>query len=330
MNCSIPDDQTLNRFIDAIDAAPPRPHHGTLLAAAGQVTPDCAFRFALTRGGWYRAGGLFDAAGNRLADDLEAWVTAELEACGDDIGQFLQRHGDAGLLVTRHVGHTHYFVAPYGPAPENFLQLEVEELQEVLDRKLIDPDHPPTDRQDLVEPSTRAAVHAHPAANPRYRFARLVDAAQVLARQHTAGTEGASSLARFMAEWTESSAADHNQFCDHWLLGDLDGYDAGIDTPLHARPIPVRARTLEPFHWDVAQVGVDLGNQLRDFDRAAGYPGAWYFHLVAAEQVPHTLTIALKRDLDRGYSYLADRELSLLRKLLAAPYTLDPAPRTVN
>jgi len=267
-------------------------------------------------------GGVLGAGGEHLGHDLEAWVDAELAKCGDDFSEFLARH--SGLLATRHMGRTHYFAAPDGSAPEDFLQLEVEELQEVFDRKLIDPDRPPADRQELVEPIVRAKVDGHAAGSPRYRFVRLVDVRQVLAGQSVA--QGVSPLARFMSDWSQSRAAERGRFCDHWLIAGLDRYDASVDTPFTAIPMSAHVRTLKPFQWDETKGGTDMGDQIRDFDRAAGYPGAWYFHVVAGALVPDTLPGALKRDLDGGYRYLADKELGLLERLVAEPYRAGLAP----
>jgi hypothetical protein len=50
------------------------------------IAPELAFREVLARGGWYRLGGVVDAAGTHVADDLEQWVEAELAARDDDMG----------------------------------------------------------------------------------------------------------------------------------------------------------------------------------------------------------------------------------------------------
>ena len=134
------DETTLRNLAEEIEAIPPRPHHSALLEIANRIRPGCTFRYALNRGGWYRPGGLIAADGTRIAESLATWAKAELAACGGDMHELVERHADSGLLVTRHTGRTHYFVAAYGPAPADFLQLEVEELQEVLDRKLINAD----------------------------------------------------------------------------------------------------------------------------------------------------------------------------------------------
>jgi hypothetical protein len=160
------DEATLSKLRAEIEAVPPRPHHSTLHEAVARVLPGQSFRFALTRGGWYRPGGVIRPNGDRVTDDLEAWAEAELEACDGDMDEFLDRHGQDGLYTTRHSGRTHYFVAPYGPGPADFLQLEVEELREVLDRHLVSPDAIPTDLEELTDPLNPALL-GRPAGGPR-------------------------------------------------------------------------------------------------------------------------------------------------------------------
>ena len=188
-----------------------------------------------------------------------------------------------------------------------------------MDRKLIDPEQLPYDRTELVEPTKYNKLEAHPVGSPCYRFVRLSDIRQVLAQQNRLAG-GTSALARFMADWTQSRAANSGHFCEHWLIAGLEHYQPDSSMPFSIAPVSVHARTLKPFHWDETKSGVEMGNQIRDFDRAAGYPGAWYFHFVASKFVPETLALALKRDLDNGYRYLADKDLGLLKKLVANPY----------
>ena len=49
------------------------------------ISAELNFRDVLTRGGWYRLGGVVDRAGQRIADDLARWGEAELMAVGDDL-----------------------------------------------------------------------------------------------------------------------------------------------------------------------------------------------------------------------------------------------------
>lgn len=200
------DETTLSNLAGDIEAIPPRPHHSALLEIANRICPGCTFRYALNRGGWYRPGGIITADGNRIAESLGTWAKIELAACGGDMGELVERHADKDLLVTRHTGRTHYFVAAYGPAPSDFLQLEVEELQEVLDRKLIDADKPPEDLQELTEPIAPEVLEGQAVAAPRYRFRRLIDMRQTVARTASAESHNAG-LPRLLSEWAHSSAA---------------------------------------------------------------------------------------------------------------------------
>lgn len=322
MNCNILEVQHQQDFIQTIESTPPRPHHGALLAAMSKILPQCEFDYVLGISGWHRAGGVLDADGNRLTNDLETWALEELSKHDDDFEKLIDCYIDTGLLATRHTGRSHYFVAAYGPEPQDFLQLEIEELQEVMDRELFDFEQLPSDYQELVEPLTYARLEAHAVGSPHYRFVRIVDIRDVLEQQNSRCT-GDAPLARFMSDWSANHVSDKDHFSEHWLIAGLEQYHPDAGTPFTATPMSVHSRTLKPFHWDDTQSGAALSHQLRDFDRAAGYPGAWYFHFIASKLVPETLLDALQRDIDSGYEYLAGKELALLKQLNSNPYRAD-------
>ncbi len=321
MNSCVPDKATVQRLIAEIEASTPRPHHAGLLDVTRRLIPDCPSRFALTRGGWYRSGGILRADGGRVTDSVEDWVTQELSDCGDDLGEFMDRHAGGELIATRHTGRTHYFVAPYGPDPAAFLQLEVEELQEVLDRRLWDATLPPVDAQELIDPIKPACVPAQAVGAPRYLFRRLTDLRNVVARlQSPAGS--LPSLTRFMREWANSRGGITAHFSEHWIVALREHHDRYDNVVLTAVPVSRHARELKPFHWNCELRGLDAAAQLRAFDRAAGYTGAWYFHLVAGGLTPRELATVLIYDLDSGYGYLSDAETALLRGWLREPYSV--------
>ncbi|OYY93917.1 MAG: hypothetical protein B7Y41_09475 [Hydrogenophilales bacterium 28-61-23] len=319
MNSCVPDESTVQRLIAEIEASTPRPHHASLLAAAERLIPDCPCRFALTRGGWYRTGGLFRADGERLTDNLNDWLARELADCDDDVAEFMDRHTDGELVATRHTGRTHYFVAPYGAAPAEFLQLEVEELQEVLDRRLWDAASPPADAQELADPIKPASVPAQAVGAPYYRFRRLTDLRQVVARQ-SAPPGSLPALTRLMQEWAASRAGAH--FSEHWIVALREHQDRYNNAVLAATPVSRHERDLKPFHWNSDLRGLDAAKQLQTFDRAAGYPGAWYFHLVAGGLTPRDMAFAVMRDIESGFGYLSDVEAALLTGWLREPYSV--------
>lgn len=314
------DDHALQQLVSELEAMPPRPHHSGLLETAGRALPGQPFRFVLSRGGWYRPGGVLRASGERVADSLETWAEAELAGCDGDMDAFIERHGDDGLLATRHSGRTHYFVAPYGPAPADFLQLEIEELHEVLDRRLFSEGDPPADLQELTDPLRPSSLEAHPVAPPHYRFRRLTDMRYVVARL-PAPIGQIHPLSRFLAEWMNSQPRSKHHFCDHWIIALREHQDRYRNPVLSASPVSLHARALKPFHWNPQAHELDAASQLRAFDRAAGYPGAWYFHMATGSLTPRDIATTLAGDLDAGYLYLREQETRLLVEWLRAPYS---------
>jgi hypothetical protein len=321
MSLYMPDETALRNFAAEIEALSPRPHHAALLEIANRIRPGCAFSHALSRGGWFRPGGVIAADGKRLADSIEAWAQAELDACGGDMIELVDRHADAGLQVTRHSGRTHYFVASYGPGPSDFLQLEVEELQEVLDRELIDVARPPHDMQELVEPIAPLELDAQAVAAPRYRFRRLLDMRQTVARASAASGRN-TGLSRLFTEWAHSSAASRGHFSDHWIVALREHLDRYRNPVTAISLVSRHARELKPFQWNIELSGVEMSAQLQAFDRAAGYPAAWYFHLVAGHFTPPKVAYAVARDLEAGFGYLPDTEAALVRGWAAEPYSV--------
>lgn len=315
------DETTLRNLAEEIEAIPPRPHHSTLLEIANRIRPGCTFRYALNRGGWYRPGGVIAADGTRIAESLVTWAKIGLAACDGDMGELVERHAGKGLLVTRHTGRTHYFVAAYGPAPADFLQLEVEELQEVLDRKLIDADKLPEDLQELTEPIAPDVLEGEAVAAPRYRFRRLIDMQQTVARTSPARSHHAG-LPRLLTEWAHSSAAARGHFSDHWIVALREHQDRYRNPVITASLVSRHARELKPFQWNIDLSGVEMNAQLQAFDRAAGYTSAWYAHLIAGTITPPKVAYAVARDLEAGFSYLPDTEVALIRSWVAEPYSV--------
>jgi hypothetical protein len=319
MSIYTPDETALRNMASEIERIPPRPHHNELLEIANSLYPACTFRYALNRGGWYRAGGVIALDGTRIADNLEAWAKTELRHSGGDMHELIERHADSGLLVTRHTGRTHYLVAAYGPSPADFLQLEVEELQEVLDRELIDADNPPEDLQELIEPMKPGELDAQAVGAPRYRFRRLLDVRQAIAKVSLGGGAG---LPRLIEEWSHSSAAARGHFSDYWIVALREHHDRYRNPVVTASLVSRQARALKPFPWNIELSGVGMLAQLRAFDRSAGYPSAWYFHLVAGTFTPPRIAYAIVRDLEAGFGYLPDTEVALIKRWVTAPYSV--------
>lgn len=280
------------------------------------VLPGLTFEHVLTRSGWHRLGGVVDRDYKRVAEHISQWVEKE---SGRDVEVLVSRYHDAGYFATRFQGRTHYLVASIGPAPEQFIQLEVEELQEVLDRFLIDPDWLPDDLEDFIDPMDYPRLEPEPVAAPRYVFRRFTRIADLLERSE--GSTGFDLLRRFMADWQGSSAGLEREFCRHWVLSLRESpsrdhgvlFSAKTTAALPADGLP----ELEELE---GSAGAELAARLHAFDRAAGYPFAWYFHMVASTYIPSSVAEAVMRDLDGDYDYLPQRDLERLRAWVSKPY----------
>ena len=313
------EEELLTQLATHTTAVVPRPHHTHLLAVVNKLLPDYHFQFVSTQDDWYRLGGVIRADGTRMTKDLEAWAAEELAIYENDLGEFLERHAQDDLLVTRLLGKTHYFVAPYGTKSMEFLQLEVEELQEVLSHRLIDPNALPTDLSELIDPIAPQTLPLQIVSHPSYRLRCLIDFGWV-SKHLTGPDEPLSPLQRFVHEWNNSQAGRHHVFCRHWII-DLHEYlDCYRQLVCIATPISLHLRQLRYFHWDLSARGAEMAKQIITFDRAAGYPFAWYFHLVAGQFPPSEVAFIVKQDLGRGYRYLGESDTAILETWIKEPY----------
>lgn len=282
-----------------------------LLAAVGSVFPGRQVQHALTRGGWHRLGGIIDIDGGRITDHVMAWAE---ECSGGDIEVLMTQVADLRAFVTRLNGQAHYLVVPTGDQARDFIQIEVEELQEVLERVISDPDWYPDSIAEFLDPLDFPRLEPEPVGPPRFLFRRLVPVASLIE-----SGDLSASLRRFMDDWDRSSAGEHAAFCEHWVLGVREYQDQEGDERLSAKPVPLGEAPPALPDGEVAR-GARLANQIHGFDRALGYPFAWYFHMLTNPKVSHRLAEAVHADLMGAYDYLPARDLKVLRDWYDAPY----------
>ncbi len=293
----------------------PRPHHAALLATLAKLLPDLDFQYRRSVGGWYRSGAVRSPGGSLLNASLEDWLELRYQQHDEDFAAVLRELVETQPVVTRLNGCIHYFVAQYAPGASSFWQVEVEELQEVFERRLLPNDPNPNDLQDLLEPLQPASITPQPVAAPRYRLSRLVDVRVLLDSQ-----ANDDPVQRFIREWQIGSAADQ-PLCKHWLVQQQESLDVFHQRQTRLRMLAVRERPLQSFPWSLHEHGLALASQLQAFERLAGYRGAWYFHLIAGASVPAELAQHLLDDEQAGFHYLPDREAALLRRWVESPYS---------
>ena len=307
-----PNQTLVLRIAEACDALPPGASLRALMATIGGHLSGLGVRHALSRGGWYRLGGVLDQDRGRIADHVLAWAET---LSGGDIDVLMSQVQDLQGFVTRLNGRTHYLVVPTGPRAQDFIQIEVEELQEVLERHLTEPDWFPDSIAEFVDPLDFPHVAPEPVGPPRFLFRRLVQAPSLLE-----SNELSPNLYRFMEDWDRSSAGETTTFCEHWVLSIREYQDQEGDDRLSAKPVPVSAVTAPALPDGEVARGAQLANQIHDFDRVLGYPFAWYFHMLTNPKVSYRLAEAVHADLMGAYEYLPARDIKVLRDWHKAPY----------
>jgi hypothetical protein len=308
----------LSRIADACAASDPAGGEHELVAKLRILCPELEFRRVLVRGGWHRPGGVVDLDMRRVAEHLREW--AERESDGE-VATLMDRYRGRQLFATSLAGKTHYLVASTGERAADFVQLEVEELQEVLDHYLNDPDWLPDSLEEFIDPLDYPRLEPEPVAAPRFVFRRLLPVADLIEALQD-GNSVQDRLLRFTRDWDQSSAAGKTRFCEHWVLAVREYFDQYGIPHTSARPVATDTLTLPKPDAGGVDRGAALANQLHTFDRETGYPMAWYFHLLASPGAAPQIIPAVLEDHAATYDYLPPTDLAVLRRWLDSPYAL--------
>ncbi len=314
-------DLSPERIAEVCQRTIPGPGHKALLEGLSRLSPQHSFRWAVTRGGWYRLGGVITEDGARITDNLDAWMQQLFRECGETMSVLVERVARAGYLVTRWLGKTHYFVAPTGDRPADFLQLEVEELREVVVRALVDPAVPPDQLDELIDPVRPGSQPGEPLAAPHYVFRRVTDISAFLEEMPRRPLQ-TPPLKRFVDEWARSSAGRTRAFCDHWVVSLRSHRGVHGGPILTATPACTYGRTIPRLHIPALARGSDLARLVQHFDHNLGYPFAWYFCMVNSHHVPTSLGDSVYQDLQTGFDYLPERDQAVLAEWIRYPYCL--------
>jgi hypothetical protein len=286
------------------------------------VVPELAFREVLARGGWYRLGGVVDARGKHLATDLEKWAETELASRDDDMGALCDDYAGQGLRATRLSGRTHYFVAATGTDATDFVQIEVEELQELVCHPLFDDDTVPAGIEELVDPrgsESGCTAAAQPLGAAFLALRRLTPMDEFLTRMRAQRPEP-QPIHRFIEDWEKSSAGAATQFSNHWVLAVREHLDRYKQTILHATPVAAMNGAPPKFAAAFGLQGLALHEALTRYDKSVGYPMAWFFHMLTTRSAPHSLANAVIDDVQAGFNYLPDRDAEVVKEWLYQPY----------
>lgn len=314
----------INTIADICASTPVTNDHELLLLKLTQIYPDLSFEHVLTRGGWHRTGGVLNNKGERVTDRLAEWAESQ---SADDIHTFIDKYLDAGYIVTGFAGKTHYFVAQTGEAAQDFIQLEVEELQEVEDHMLLGSDSLPDDIEEISNPMDTKKLSAEPVGEPNYNFRRITSISDFMKSmtesnrpEESRPDNKAVTTRRFMQDWDRSSANETGPFCSHWVLSLQEYTDAYGEHIKLAKPVSAFTGELPMLRPDNIDRGLRLANLIHGFDHDIGFPMAWYFCMLNHNGVPHQLPEAIHKDLMGAYDYLSAKDLRVFKDWYDKPY----------
>ena len=291
---------------------------GALGKALSVALPEWKFHQAMSRGGWYRLGGIVDGKGERISDNLESWVENALDERDGDMHQLLDDFAGQTLYATRLVGQTHYLVAPASDDSDGFLQLEIEDLQEMRVHQLFI--NEPGSLEELVDPRG-GADKPQAIGLPFYTFRRLQHIGAFLKRM-LAQKPDPAPIHRMLGDWSKSSAANTSAYSNHWVIATREHLDRYHQPVFRAQPIATLAGDPPEFDASIGTSGLALHDAIAHFDRETGYPMAWYFHMLTTKAVPHWVAQTVVEDSLAGFAYLPQRDVDVVRSWLHRPYTL--------
>ncbi|MEW6039750.1 MAG: hypothetical protein AB1648_16130 [Pseudomonadota bacterium] len=291
-----------------------------LLDRLRQAYPGYPLHLARLGHEWYRLGGIVKPNGTRIAADIGEWAERTYIECGQNFNTLLAHCEEGGFLATHHSGVTLYLVAQIGPRAEDFVQIEVDRTQETADRYLIDPENPPEDLEGLIDPLEPVSVEPFAVGAARYAYRRKTEVALFMRElgRHRADRHPAR---RFMDDWNDSSAGQQRVFCEDWSLRLFQHIGRHGEQIMNVEIVHNRTREVPRLEGPDGKKGKALAALLNRFDAQAGYPFAWYFHMLKGLVSPH-VGEAVQRDLSKDYAYLPDRDAGVLKQWAASPYVL--------
>lgn len=290
-----------------------------LLQQLRQLIPNFPLRLAMAGDEWYRLGGVADMAGHRIANDVIEWAERTYLECGQNLQTLIEYSIEQKLIATKQTGKTLYFVVQTGDRAEDFTLIEIDKTHEVSDRLLVNEQCPPDDLEEFIDPLQPFCIESFGFGHSRYTYRRKTDVKlfmEVINERHP----GEHPVQRFMDDWNRSSAGLKHPLCDDWIIRPSQNTGRFGEKIVNVEVINTKSRALPDLQGYASKKGSALANELNHFDRQAGYPFAWFFHMVKGLYVSPHYAEAVFRDISGDYAYLPERDEAILRDWIASPY----------
>ncbi|AOI94081.1 hypothetical protein WS58_16480 [Burkholderia pseudomultivorans] len=331
------------------------PKHDELLTAFAARTDFRGARHVKTRDEFgAQPARVIDANGREIAADYGAWIDVQLAAHGGSARAVWSAYREAGYLLVEVEPLLHYFMYDRGGDQENFVQIEVWEEREFVEREVFPRDLSwgLPDEHDLrsgqcsvpVESFERRLVGA-----PRYRLRAVTDMQRFLAlaeevyrvRRQRDGDrlmvetnvqtgetrevrvrdlgpgyhEPQWRGRRFFDDWAASSAGRAGErICRRWVFKTEDYDDRRSGRHLEYVPAWTHTRKIAELRNTSKLDAYSLYGRLNQFDARIGHAFAWYFYGLHGNLVLSGQIERVLEAAEAGLIVLPEHDYQVLRR----------------
>lgn len=338
-----------------VAATPVTPKHAELLTAFATRTEFRGARYVATRDEFgAQPARIVDADGREIAPDYGAWIDAQLAAHGGSARAVWDAYKDAGYHLVECHPVLHYFMHDRGGDPDNFVQLEVWEEQDFVEREVFPRDTfwglPTADElRDGRCSVPLEGVERRMLGAPRYRLQAVIDMQQFAAlaeatyrarRQRDGdrrfvetnretGAERVISMRdlspgydrqqwrgrRFFDDWAASSAGRAGErICLRWVFKTEDYDDPRSGRQLDFVPAWTHTLKIAELKNTAKLDAYSLYGKLMQFDERIGHRFAWFFYGVHGNLIKEGQMTRVLEAAEAGLIVLLEHDYQVLRR----------------
>jgi len=308
-------------LIEACASTQPESDTNLLVQAINKALPGFDFHLTFTEKDWYRVGGIVTGDGERISHTLEEWVEEKSDGNAMDL---VAEYGDEGYCATSLSGKTHFLSAPIGDGPLDFIQIEVEEVQETIDRELFDPDNIPDTLEDIIDPLDFVELDHRPLSDPKYVFKNAYNFSEE-GPELTSEFGGDRRFKRFMEDWQASTASNDTPFYQHWAI---TAQSFLRDVGEHRKEVKLFSPHADSIHaYDMSGMSKSgpIVQMLDSLDKQAGFPMAWFFLMLTKKFMSYPMVKSIREEISwsrSDFAFFNEEDRAILERWIDDPYNL--------
>jgi hypothetical protein len=127
---------------------------------------------------------------------------------------------------------------------------------------------------------------------------------------------------RLVNDWNASSAGKHgHRFCDHWVLETYDHREGDGKGSIGCMPrLSAKATKIPEIASSRCRTYSNLVEKIEKFDKTAGYPMAWYFHMLYGCKVCSGVGTRVVNGIEEGKINLPANDVDVVLRWHESPY----------